>query len=62
MNVTYCSDKIRPPDSVQLSVLMTHSAVGNYSSSLCEMLFPLCAAARFPLSLNTILFKFYEDK
>jgi hypothetical protein len=52
INATYCSDKIRPPAGGRLSASMTHSAIGSYSSSLWEMLCPLYAVARFPLSLN----------
>jgi hypothetical protein len=33
---------------------MTHSAIGSYSSNLWEILCPLCAAAKFSLSLNTL--------
>jgi hypothetical protein len=51
-NVTYCSDEMRPPDGAHLLALMTHSAIGSYSSNLWEMLCPLYTVARFPRSLN----------
>jgi hypothetical protein len=54
INATYCSGKIRLPDGARLSPLMTDSAVGSYSSNLREMLCPLHAAGKFPLTLNAL--------
>jgi hypothetical protein len=48
------SDKIRPPDGGRLSAIMTHSAVGNYSIDMWEMLFSLSAVAGFRRSLNAL--------
>jgi hypothetical protein len=54
ITAAYCSDKIRPHDSASLSGLMTHSAIGSYSSNLWDMLCLLYAADRFPLKLNAL--------
>jgi hypothetical protein len=45
---------IRTPDGALSSALTTNSAIDSYSSNLWEMLCPLYAAARFPLSLNAL--------
>jgi hypothetical protein len=50
------------PDGGRLSALMTHSVIGSYSSSLREMLCSLYAAARFPLSLNTLYHSLEDHK
>jgi hypothetical protein len=34
INATYCSEKITPLDGARLSALMTHSAIGSYSSDM----------------------------
>jgi hypothetical protein len=41
---------------------MPHSAIGSYSSNLWEMLCPLYAAARFPLSLNALYIHKEEEE
>jgi hypothetical protein len=53
-DVTYCRDKIIPPDNACLLVLMTQFAILSYSSNLWETFCPLYAPARFPLPLNAL--------